>query len=110
MVSGEDREYLIDILDAISKVDYYTVGLTWELFQSNDLIIDAVTRKLEIIGEATTRLSPEFREEYHTQPWSKMIGMRNRLIHGYGEVDNEIVWQTCRENLPDLKKLIESII
>lgn len=62
----------------------------------------SLTRLLEIIGEAAARLPPEERARYPEIPWTDIVGMRNRLIHGYDEVDLDIVWQVVQGDLPDL--------
>jgi len=72
----------------------------------NDFIVqDAVVRQLEIIGEATKRVSDEFRSKYPDIPWSDMAGMRDVLIHDYIDVDLDIVWKTASESIPELKVL-----
>ncbi len=64
---------------------------------------------LEIVGEAATGVSPDFRERHPDLPWKKIMGMRNRLIHGYFDVNLDIVWQTVMEDLPNLVTAIETI-
>jgi uncharacterized protein with HEPN domain len=65
---------------------------------------------LEITGEAATEVSPDFRARHPDLPWKKMMGMRNRLIHGYFDVNLDIVWQTVTEDLPNLVAAIETIM
>jgi uncharacterized protein with HEPN domain len=68
------------------------------------LIIDAVIRNLEIIGEASKNISPHIRKRYPNIPWEQMNGMRNVLIHEYFGVDISVVWHTAKIHLPELKK------
>ena len=110
MSPKDDVVYLRHMLDAIEKIETYISGVTRETFENNNLVIDAVCRELEIIGEASARLSASFKEDSNIFPWSKIVGMRNQLIHGYGEVDNIVVWDTCRNDLPSLKQAIAKII
>jgi uncharacterized protein with HEPN domain len=70
----------------------------------------ALVRLLEIIGEAASRIPPEDRAHYAGIPWPQIIGMRNRLIHGYDLVDFEILWQTVVEDLPPLIVALENIL
>jgi uncharacterized protein with HEPN domain len=70
----------------------------------------ALVRLLEIIGEAASRVSPEERVHYPGIPWPQIVGMRNRLIHGYDLVDFEILWRTVVEDLPPLIVALESIL
>jgi uncharacterized protein with HEPN domain len=67
----------------------------------------SLTRLLEIIGEAAARLPPEERARYPEIPWTDIVGMRNRLIHGYDEVDLDIVWQVVNGDLPGLVAALE---
>ena len=76
----------------------------------NHLIQDGVIRQIEIIGEATKKLSDESREKYPHIPWKDIAGMRNKLIHGYFGVDLGAVWDTVEDGIPLLKSEIERII
>jgi len=71
--------------------------------------VRAVIRSIEVIGEAASKISIEFRKEHPDVPWQKIIGMRNRLIHGYFDIDYNIIWQTVKENLPPLIEQLQSI-
>ena len=71
---------------------------------------DAVIRRLEIIGEAARRISPETRARLPQLPWEAMIGMRNILIHEYDDVDLMIVWDTVQKDLPRLVANLENVI
>lgn len=70
----------------------------------------ALVRLLEIIGEAANGMSSSIKEEHPDIPWKEMIGMRNRLIHGYFDVDIDTVWQTVSKDIPPLKSLLENAI
>ena len=85
-----DSAYLSHIRDATRRIQEYTHG-GQVAFMGSTLIQDAVIRNLEIIGEATKALSPEFRDKHPGIPWSSMAGMRDVLIHGYMGVDLKIV-------------------
>jgi len=74
------------------------------------MMVDAVTRQFEIIGEAASKVSADFQENNSQIPWSQAIGMRNRLIREYFGVNKKIVWQTCKKDLKDLKKKIEELL
>ena len=74
------------------------------------MIQDAVIRNFEVIGEATKRLSPEFRAKYSEVPWRRIAGLRDVLIHDYLRVDLEEVWGIVVNDLPDLKTGINKII
>ena len=72
--------------------------------------LSAVLRELEIIGEAAGRISEKTRKKYPEIVWKELIGMRNRLIHAYFDVDHDIVWNTIRAYLPDFQRQLEEII
>jgi uncharacterized protein with HEPN domain len=109
MVKRENKLYLKDILDAISKIEKYTKNLSYEEFFNNLMVIDAVVRNLEIIGEATKNLSKEIKSQYPEIPWREMADMRNKLIHEYFGVDLDIVWKTVKHRIPELKKNLRKI-
>jgi uncharacterized protein with HEPN domain len=69
-----------------------------------------VIHHLQILGEAASRLSKEFKEKHDGVAWGSMIGMRHVLVHGYFETDTEIVWKVVEKDLPDLKKQLETIL
>lgn len=106
----DDSVYLKHILDSINKIGRFIEGFEFEEFQDDDLVQDAVARELEIIGEASNKLSSSFKENNKNVPWEKIISMRNQLIHEYFGVDNKIVWDTCKEDLPGLKTLLLKLI
>jgi uncharacterized protein with HEPN domain len=74
------------------------------------LIQDGVVRQLEIIGEASRNLSSEFREQQAEIPWRQIIGLRNRVIHAYFEINLTIIWEVIQNDLPSLKKKLTKLI
>lgn len=93
-----------DILHAIDKIEKYTKNLTISEFKKNELVIDAVIRNFEIIGEASNSLPLEIQNAHPHIPWRQIIGLRNLLIHEYFGVDADAVWQTAHTHLPALKE------
>lgn len=106
----DNNVYLHHIVDAIDAIEEYTEGMSENQFFSNSMAHDAVVRQLEIIGEAANNISDDFREKYAKIPWGKMIGIRNKIIHEYFNVNFAVVWDTVQDDLPHLKKSIKKII
>ena len=106
----DNRLYLEHIRDAIEKIQRYIAEVGYEDFTSNEMMVDAVVRELEIIGEAANNLSDDFRQNNARIPSRDIIDMRNVLIHDYAGVNTRIVWETCKKNLPELKKAILEVL
>lgn len=105
----DDRVYLRHILDAIEKVESY-VSVGRDEFMAKSHWQDAVIRQLEIIGEATKRLSQELRSLHPDVPWRRVAGLRDVLIHDYMGVRLAAVWTMTQADLPTLKRQIEQIL
>jgi len=102
--------FLVDVLESIEKIENYTSEISFEEFIKDEKTKDAVVRNIEIIGEAVKHIPEEIKEKYNQIPWKKIIGMRNRLIHGYFVVDYTIVWEIIKNELPDLKEKVKTIL
>jgi uncharacterized protein with HEPN domain len=108
-MSRHDSVYLSHILDAIKQIESYTAGLSYETFSQDRLIQDGVIRQLEIIGEACRRLSSEFRAQDPDLPWKQIMGLRNRLIHAYFDINLGIIWDIVQADIPPLKARIRAL-
>ncbi len=104
------RLYLNDILEAIDRIEKYVDGLDFEDFSKNTMIVDAVIRNFEIIGEATKQIPETVKKKYDRVPWKEMAGMRDKLSHDYFGVDIEIVWKTAKKRLTELKQVTNDLL
>ncbi len=100
--SREWRFFLSDMIEFCEKVLAYTASCAREDFIHSDLIYDATLRNLELIGEAAAHIPRSVRDENAEIPWRKIIATRNRLIHGYLGVDNDVLWSVIQVELPEL--------
>lgn len=91
--------YLQDAIEAIDKIHLYIGALDLEEFQSNKMIVDAVIRNFEIIGEAEKRVPDHVRAKFPDIPWKSMVGLRNSVLHDYLGIDNSILYQLARHEL-----------
>ncbi|NET62668.1 MAG: DUF86 domain-containing protein [Symploca sp. SIO2E6] len=107
---SRDQEALVDIVEAIKLIFRYVEGVNLDTLAANIEKQDAILRRITIIGEATKRLSKDFRQEHSTIPWKEIAGMRDVITHDYDEVDLDEVWTVITENLPHLLDYIEPLI
>jgi uncharacterized protein with HEPN domain len=102
-------ERLRDMLEAIENIERYaTQGK--ETFEKDELLQNWIVRHLQIIGEAARGMPQDLIDKTPHIPWSKMIGMRNILVHDYFRIDTEIVWQVVERDLHDLKCLLQALL
>lgn len=102
--------YLDDIKDSIRKIEKYTSGVTFYEFSRDDKLIDAVVRNLSIIGEAVINIPKEIKIKIPDVAWKEIKGMRNKVIHEYFGIDEEILWKTVQEDIPVFKKQIAKFL
>lgn len=105
-----NKLHLLHIRDSIDRVLEYSSQTTYDEFAENNKDYDAILMRIIVIGEAINNLSDEFREQHHNLPWHKAIGLRNQIAHGYIDIKPDIIWDTVKSDLPELKKKIEEIL
>ncbi len=96
--------FIEDMILACEHIAEYTDDMDFEMFRKNNLVVDAVIRNFEIIGEAAKHIPSYVRLKYPQIPWKKMIGMRNLISHEYFGVDYEMVWEIIKNQLPANKE------
>ena len=105
----DPKERLRDILEAIAAIDRYR-DRDRSAFDQDELLQVWFLRHLQIIGEAARRLPEEIRNLAPDIPWHKIIGMRNVLVHGYFEIDLDVVWDAVQQDVPLLKPAVEALL
>ena len=101
--------YICDILDSIERIEKTKIKYSEKEFMSNQDILDATFRRLELIGEAIKNIPDSLKSQYAKVHWRGIAGFRDILVHGYFKVDNILVWKIINEDLNVFKKQIEKI-
>ncbi|OHB59660.1 MAG: hypothetical protein A2173_06340 [Planctomycetes bacterium RBG_13_44_8b] len=110
MPNEQDTVRLRHMLDAAKKIVEYTDSIQRDDLDKDEKLALAIVRLLEIIGEAAKAVSPDLRRKYPQIPWPEIAGTRDRLIHGYYDIDFDIVWQIVCGDIPHLITTVESIL
>ena len=110
MTQHDDKIKLQHMLDHAKEAVALVQGKEKSDLQKNRLLELAATRLVEIVGEAAAKISPENQTKYPSIPWAQIIGMRNRLIHGYDAVDIDVLWDTLEVDLPSLIAELNKIL
>jgi uncharacterized protein with HEPN domain len=105
----DDIIRLRHILESANKIESYAKGYNRNDFNNNQMLVSALIRELVVIGEAASKVSVETRNDLKSIEWNKMIGMRNRLIHAYYDINLNIIWNTVQNVIPELIRELESI-
>ncbi len=103
-------DYLHHIVEEAEFIVKHTSELSFDGYLENIMIQKAVFRSLEVIGEATKNIDPSFRNKYPSVEWREIAGMRDKLIHHYFDVDDQIVYNTCKFDIPELLINIKTIL
>ena len=109
-MSDPDRIRLRHMLDAATEALGFVADRQKQDLASDRQLALALIKEIEIIGEAASRISAETREQNPDIPWAAIVGMRNRLIHAYAEIDVEVVWSAVENDLPRLVLMVEELL
>ncbi|MBI5700234.1 DUF86 domain-containing protein [Candidatus Saganbacteria bacterium] len=108
-MSRKYNTYLNDMLSSIKKIDGYIRGLSLKDFKANEMVVDAVIRNLEILGEASKNIPNDIKKKHKDVEWKKIAGLRDILIHAYFGIDFDILWDILQNKLPGLKQALKKI-
>ena len=95
---------------AINQIEEFTKELNFEQFVANKLCLYAVVYHIQIIGEATYKLTKEYRAKHSNMPWKMMEGMRHVLVHDYYNIKPQIVWGVVKKDIPSIKPLLQHLL
>ena len=111
-INREYHLYLEDMLTSMLRIEEYIGEMEFKEFKMNYMVVDAIVRNFEIIGEASKNVPIEIQNKYPQIPWKKMYGLRNLISHEYFGIDYEMIWEISKNNLPqnsiDLRKIIKN--
>lgn len=110
MMQPKDHTRLKHMMEYAEEAKTLASETTREALATDRKLELALTRLVEIIGEAAAKVSTQTREQYPDIPWTEMIGLRNRLIHGYDAVDLDILWDIIQEDLPSLIQRLKGLL
>ncbi len=105
-----DNESLIDIERAANRVLFYATDCDRASLETNDEKVSAILYQITIIGEATKRLSQDFRQQHPEIPWREIAGMRDVIVHEYDQVDLDVVWDVIQNKLPKLLTSLQPLL
>lgn len=106
----DDRIRIQHMIDAGREAIGFTAGRCREDLNVNRMLVLSLVKSVEIMGEAAGKVSEQLRCDYPDLPWRELVTMRNRLIHGYFDINLDIVWQTVATELPPLVAMLETIL
>lgn len=107
--SERDLSYLIDMVVACRDIQEFASDVTFEEFAADKMRRSATERQLEVLGEAANHVSDETQQNLPNIEWAKIIALRNRLAHEYGDVLAQRIWQIVAKNVPELLKSLLAI-
>ncbi len=102
--------FLQDMQLCCSKVLRYSQGLTRQHFLADEMLVDAVLRNLEVLGEAAKQIPPAVRERHPQLPWRRIAGLRDVLAHAYFGLEEDTIWQIVAESIPSLADQLEQVV
>ncbi len=109
-MNREYGDYIEDVIDSTNKIEKFVENMEYQDFVKDEKTIFAVVRALEIIGESVKNIPESIKEKYSEIPWKDMAGMRDKLIHEYFGVKLDVVWETVKSKIPEIKPKFQKIL
>ena len=106
----DDRVRVQHMADAAESVERFAAGRKRDDLGADQMLLFAIVRAIEVIGEAASKVTPETQAASPAIPWASIVGMRNRLIHGYFDIDLDVVWKTVTEEIPPLRRSLKLLL
>jgi len=105
-----DKQRLLHIIESINEIEKYTYNVSFDHFLENSMIRFASIKQIEIIGEAANYITEETKTKFPNIQWRQIIGLRHILVHEYFGIDSQLIWQIISNDIPQLKKDIETLL
>lgn len=106
----DDRLTLAQMLDTVRRIRSFVRGVERQSFESDEIRQLAVLHLIQVLGEAASRVSAALRAAHPELPWTEMVGMRNRIVHGYDHVDPDIVWRVATADVEPVLAALERLV
>ncbi len=106
----EDRVRILHMIDAAESLAQFVAGKTRADLDTDRMLLFAIVRAIEVVGEAASKVTEDTRAAATSIPWTAIVGMRNRLIHGYFDIDTELVWKTATDEIPGLVPRLRHLV
>lgn len=106
----DDLRYVAHMVDAAQRIEQFLSGKTRQKYDADEVLRLAVVHLIQVIGEAARLLSADFQQQHSQLPWRQIIGMRNRIVHDYLNVDYDIAWEVAHRDLPSLHRSLSALL
>ncbi len=106
----DDRVRILHMIDAAESLEQFAAGRGREDLDTDRMLLFAIVRAIEVVGEAASKVTDETQDASTGIPWASIVGMRNRLIHGYFDIDRDVVWKTVPEEIPELRRSLKVLV
>lgn len=107
---SRDEASILDMFKAGQRISEFAQGLSREDLETDAMRLSAILYQIQIVGEATKRLSPEFRAQHSDIPWNRAAGMRDIIAHQYDRIDVDVVWTVIHQSIPEFLQMIAPLL